>query len=242
MPFRRSGALVACLLLSSQTPAWSAPSNSRDYYEARNEIVWEVPTKEKVIALTFDDGPDSEDTPAILDLLRQYEAKATFFVVGKRVEEYPDLVIRESLEGHEIANHTYSHPYFNRRDSSQKIRKEMEQTNDAIVQVTGQQPHLFRPPGGYYSEQLVRVSKYFHYRIVLWSWHQDTEDWNKPGVDKIVNKVLNNARNGDIALFHDHVQGSTQTIAALERILPELKRRGFRFVTVSELLSYKRRS
>ncbi len=242
MLLRRSGVLVACLLLSSHATAWSDPNNSREYYEARNDIVWEVPTKEQVIALTFDDGPDPKDTPAILNLLRQYEAKATFFVVGQRIEEYPELVIRETLEGHEIANHTYSHPYFNRRATNEKIRSEMEKTNDAILQVTGQQPHLFRPPGGYYSDQLVRVSKYFHYQIVLWSWHQDTEDWNTPGVDKIVNKVLNNARNGDIVLFHDYVEGRTQTVAALARILPELKRRGFRFVTVSELLSFKQRS
>ena len=242
MLLRRSGVLVACLLLSSHATAWSAPNNSREYYEARNDIVWEVPTKEQVIALTFDDGPDPKDTPAILNLLRQYEAKATFFVVGQRVMEYPELVIRETLEGHEIANHTYSHPYFNRRATNEKIRSEMEKTNDAILQVTGQQPHLFRPPGGYYSDQLVRVSKYFHYQIVLWSWHQDTEDWNTPGVDKIVNKVLNNARNGDIVLFHDYVEGRTQTVAALARILPELKKRGFRFVTVSELLSFKQRS
>jgi peptidoglycan/xylan/chitin deacetylase (PgdA/CDA1 family) len=76
----------------------------------------------------------------------------------------------------------------------------------------------------------------------MWSWHQDTRDWDTPGVNKIVNKVLKNARNGDIILFHDHVEGKTQTIDALKRILPQLKERGFRFVTVSELLTYQRSS
>lgn len=238
MLLRRAGVLILCPLLALMTTAF-APSNGRTYYEGRNEIVWEVPTEEKVIALTFDDGPDPNDTPAILDLLREYEAKATFFVVGKRVEQYPHLVVRETLEGHEIANHTYNHPYFSRRAAGDKIIAEMERTNEAIFQVTGQKPRLFRPPGGFYSEQMVRISKNLHYKIVLWSWHQDTEDWSTPGVQKIVRKVLNNARNGDIVLFHDYVEGETQTVAALKQILPELKRRGFRFVTVSELLTYK---
>ncbi|MNI91733.1 Bifunctional xylanase/deacetylase precursor [compost metagenome] len=77
------------------------------------------------------------------------------------------------------------------------------------------------------------------YRTILWSWHQDTEDWNRPGTDRIIRKVLTNARNGDIILFHDHVEGKSQTIAALKEILPELSRRGYRFVTVSELLRHK---
>ena len=241
MRFRRSGVLIVCSL-SLLTTAFAAPFNSREYYEARDEIIWEVPTKEKVIALTFDDGPDPSETPAILDLLSQYEAKATFFVIGKRVKQYPQLVMREMMEGHEIANHTYNHPYFNQRYSTTRMISEMEQTNEAIFQVTGQKPHLFRPPGGYYSQKLVHVSKDLHFKIILWSWHQDTEDWNTPGVHKIVNKVLNNARNGDIVLFHDHVEGKTQTIAALTQILPELKKKGFRFVTVSELLTYKKQA
>ncbi|MFD0672676.1 polysaccharide deacetylase family protein [Cohnella sp. GCM10027633] len=227
------------MFFSLLTTAFSSPFNSRAYYEGRKEIIWEVPTKEKVIALTFDDGPDPNDTPTILDLLSQYDAKATFFVIGKRVEQYPHLVIRETMEGHEVANHTYNHPYFNQRVSNDRIRSEMERTNEAIIQVTGQKPHLFRPPGGCYNEQLVRVSKNLNYQIILWSWHQDTEDWNTPGVHKIVSKVLNNAHNGDIVLFHDYVEGATQTVAALKLILPELKKRGFRFVTVSELLTYK---
>lgn len=213
---------------------------NREYYETRGEIVWEVPTKEKIIALTFDDGPDPVDTSAILDLLKQYEAKATFFVVGESVERYPELAKREITEGHEIANHTYTHQYFNKRRLDEQISREIQKAEDAIVKATDQKPVLFRPPGGYYSENLVKVSVQAGYKVVMWSWHQDTRDWNTPGVHKIVKKVLNNTRNGDIILFHDHVEGKSQTVEALKQILPELKDRGYRFVTVSDLLMYQK--
>ncbi len=235
--------LVATALLSATllNHVQAAPQNkNREYYEARGDIVWEVPSDEKIIALTFDDGPDPADTPAILDLLKQYEAKATFFVVGKRVEMYPELAKREIVEGHEIANHTYSHSYFRKRMGGEKIKNEILKAEQAIFTTTGEKPHLFRPPGGYYSENVVDASKKNGYLVVMWSWHQDTEDWNKPGVNKIVNKVLKNARNGDIVLFHDYVEGKSQTLEALKQVLPELKERGYRFVTVSELLTFRK--
>ncbi|MCY7477040.1 polysaccharide deacetylase family protein [Paenibacillus larvae] len=211
------------------------PVKGRDYFEPRGDIVWEVPMGKKMMALTFDDGPDPDETMQILDLLKQYEAKATFFLIGNRVIRYPDLVKREASEGHELANHTYSHAYFNRA-SKERMIKEIKDAEEAIFQASGVHTCLFRPPGGYYNQILVDVCKANNYTPILWSWHQDTVDWKTPGVKKIVNKVLNNARGGDIVLFHDHVEGSTQTIEALKQILPELKKRGFRFVTVSELM------
>ncbi|SDE14957.1 polysaccharide deacetylase family sporulation protein PdaB [Paenibacillus sp. UNCCL117] len=232
--------LVAGLCLPAVQAAPRTPANSRSYYEERGEVVWEVPSDEKIIALTFDDGPDEKDTPAILDLLKQYEARATFFVVGKRVEEFPELVKREVDEGHEIANHTYSHTYFRKKMPDTRIEEQLMKAEHVIENATGKKTKLFRPPGGYYSENVVRAAKKSGYLVVMWSWHQDTEDWDTPGVGKIVNKVLNNARNGDIVLFHDHVEGRTQTIEALKQILPELKARGYRFVTVSELLTFRK--
>lgn len=233
--------VVACLMFTLWGHAEAQPqSKGRHYYEARGDIVWEVPTDEKIIALTFDDGPDPADTPEILDLLNQYEAKATFFVIGQRVERYPDLVKRELREGHEIANHTYSHPYFQKRIPGEKVQDEILKAEQTILDTTGLKPNLFRPPGGYYGENLVNASKKSGYLVVMWSWHQDTEDWNRPGVAKIVNKVLTNARNGDIILFHDYVEGKSQTIEALKQILPQLKERGYRFVTVSKLLDSRK--
>ncbi|CAM3928512.1 polysaccharide deacetylase family protein [Cohnella lubricantis] len=216
------------------------PTNSREYYESRGEIVWEVPMDEPLIALTFDDGPDERTTSRILDLLDQYHAKATFFVVGRRADLYPEIVKREALEGHEIANHTYTHMYFNRRLRQDDIEKEIDRTGSRLQELTGQECRYFRPPGGFYNDTVVRIAREHGYTVVLWSWHQDTRDWISPGVSRIVNKVLNNARNGDIVLLHDHVEGSTQTVQALAQILPELSRRGFRMVTVSELMQHKK--
>jgi peptidoglycan-N-acetylglucosamine deacetylase len=234
--------VATCFLTAIPLHAANLEPNTknREYYETRGDIVWEVPTHEKLIALTFDDGPDPADTPAILNLLKEYEAKATFFVIGKRAEQFPELIQREIHEGHEIANHTYSHMFFSKQMNPQKIEDEILKAEESISQVTGEKPHLFRPPGGYYGENLVDSAKKFRYQVILWSWHQDTEDWKRPGVHKIVAKVLNNARNGDIILFHDYVEGKTQTIEALKQILPELKERGYTFVTVSELMHHRK--
>lgn len=232
---------VFCMLMTMTISVEASPAagaKDRKYYEKRGEIVWEVPTKTQVIALTFDDGPDPVDTPEILKLLEQYNAKATFFIIGKHAERYPNIVRQEVEAGHELANHTFNHPFFNSRSSLEAIKAEMEYTEQVITQITGQKPTLFRPPGGYYSDRLIDAAKAFQYQVVLWSWHQDTEDWKRPGVHKIVNKVLSNAKNGDIILFHDFVGGRSQTAAALKQILPELQARGFRFVTVSELIGY----
>ncbi|MFC7681599.1 polysaccharide deacetylase family protein [Paenibacillus sp. GCM10028914] len=230
---------IANSLLSSPLDAMpSASSKGREYYEQRGEIVWEVPTPNKVIALTFDDGPDNDTTENILDLLKQYDAKATFFVVGNRVEKYPEIVKRELEEGHEVGNHSFSHPSFDRIGSS-NMMNELNKTQEAILKATGHHSVLFRPPGGSYNESIVQHCKKSGLLMILWSWHQDTLDWRKPGVDKIVNKVLKNAHNGDIVLMHDFVSDSTQTYEALKIILPELKKRGFTFVTISDLLSYR---
>ncbi|MFS0840226.1 polysaccharide deacetylase family protein [Paenibacillus sp. 1P03SA] len=217
----------------------AAKPRDRDYYEQRGEIVWEVPSAGKVIALTFDDGPNPDQTAQILDELKKYGAKATFFVVGKRAEKFPELLKREAAEGHEIGNHTYSHPFLTSSRSTESIRAEIAAGQKVIKSITGSAPVLFRPPGGYYHERLVHVSLAEGCLPILWSWHQDTEDWKAPGVSRIVNKVLNNARKGDIVLFHDHVQGSSNTVDALRKILPVLSKRGYHFVTVSELLKLR---
>ncbi|MGG6310008.1 polysaccharide deacetylase family protein [Paenibacillus macerans] len=232
-------AVLTTALLSSQAEASPySRSRERSYYEERGDIVWEVPTQEKFIALTFDDGPDGKQTPKILSILEQYGAKATFFVVGDRVKRFPEIVQMELAKGHEIGNHSFHHPAFNRVTQS-VVLEELTQTQEAVQEITGKTPVLFRPPGGYYNERIVELSKHNHLQMILWSWHQDTKDWASPGVYSIVRKVLNNARNGDIILMHDYVHNSTQTAEALKVILPDLKSRGYTFVTVSELLSHK---
>jgi peptidoglycan-N-acetylglucosamine deacetylase len=236
--------MVALMLLilpllpyTGKVGASEAPKNGRAYYEARGEVVWEVPGKRKVLAITFDDGPDPVDTPQILDLLEKYQVKATFFVIGSKAGKYPEILRREMEGGHEIANHTFTHQFFNRSSTAEKIKKEIEQTQEAIYTITGQKPSLFRPPGGMFNESVLRVARNEGLRTIMWSWHQDTRDWSRPGVGYIVNKVLKNVHNGDIILLHDYVSGKSQTIKALESILPALSKQGYEFVTVSELLS-----
>jgi polysaccharide deacetylase family sporulation protein PdaB len=210
---------------------------NRRYYESLG-VVWDVPVRQKVIALTFDDGPNPKFTPDILQSLKQYNAKATFFVSGRSAEYYPNLVKQEVFEGHEVANHAYSHPKIWKL-SNEQIKKEIDKTQQVVISVTGKKTTLFRPIGGYISDRIVHVAKEKGYTVILWSWHQDSQDWKRPGVAQMVNKVVKNARAGDIVLFHDHGQDRTQTVQAIKQILPKLQQNGYRFVTVSELLQMK---
>lgn len=189
----------------------------------------------KAVALTFDDGPHPTYTPEILDILEKHSAKATFFVIGQNAEKYPDIVKRAFDEGHEIGNHTYSHPNMNRINSD-KVIDEIQKTARTIEDITGKKPILFRSPGGYLDDGLISTAHKFDCTPVLWSWRQDTRDWAKPSVKQVVKTVLDNLRDGDIILFHDFNTKSSPTPAALEIILPELEKRGYSFVTVSELM------
>lgn len=226
--------LICCAMLvqfQSSSETVQTPKG-RSYYEKQGHVVWEVSTNQKVIALTFDDGPFVNNTPQVLDLLQQYNAKATFFPVGNRVLRYPELVTREVEEGHEIANHTYNHPVME-KITTEKLVEELEAASNAIRETTGYVPTLFRPPGGVYNDTIVNAAKASHYMVVIWSSNLDTRDWSRPGVHKIINCVLSNARNGSIVLFHDRER---QTLEALKVILPTLQKQGYQFVTVSELL------
>ncbi|PAF32385.1 polysaccharide deacetylase family protein [Paenibacillus sp. 7516] len=236
---RMIGLFTLILMLGTSSVYAKPVQKNRQYYEERGEIVWEVPTQDKLIALTFDDGPDPVQTPQILALLKQYQAKGTFFVLGKWAEKFPELVMQEQQEGHEVANHTYAHTYAVKSTARDKFTQDMAAAEQSITDAGVPRPLLFRPPGGFYNDMVIDVAKQKGYTIVLWSWHQDTRDWASPGVAAITNKVLKNARNGDIVLFHDKVEGRAQTVAALKVILPKLQQEGYRFVTVSELLAVK---
>lgn len=241
MRIRSHSALSIALCLGMLPVFWNkaeTPKHDRRHYESTGEVVWEVPTKEKVVALTFDDGPDPDNTARILDLLKEHNAKATFFVIGEKVKRNPELVKREAEEGHELANHTYHHLFLSNR-SFGKLEGEILDTEKAIQEAAGRRPTLFRPPGGIYNDQLISLARRHGYVVVMWSWHHDTRDWSRPGVGKIVSKVLDNLDNGNIVLLHEYVEGGSQTVKALETILPELNKRGYRMVTVSELVRYK---
>lgn len=189
--------------------------------------------RKKTIALTFDDGPHPKYTPEILDILDQYDVKATFFVIGTNAEGYPDIIKREIESGHEIGNHTYTHtglPSMN----DEKLTEELSSCEKAIEAV-GYTPYYFRPPEGKYDEEDLETIARFGYSVVLWS--VDTEDWSGVSTDHIVNAVRQGIKDGGIILCHDFLTSKCHTAEALRIIIPELLAEGYEFVTVSELMA-----
>ena len=184
------------------------------------------------IALTFDDGPEKKLTPKLLDLLAEHQIKATFFVIGQNVLEHPEVVARAAREGHEIGNHSWSHPNFGKM-SDDGIRRQLRQTDDAIKEATGERPTLMRPPYGSLSERQKRwINEEFGYRVVLWD--VDPLDWKRPGPEVICRRIVGETRPGSIVLSHDIHPG---TIDAMHDTLKQLEQKGFKFVTVSQLIA-----
>ena len=216
----------------------TSADKGRRYYEQTGEVVWEIKTEEKVVAITFDDGPHPKYTADILDLLAEYNAKATFFVVGENAEKNPELLLRQYNEGHEIANHTFTHPL---KTTLPKLEIEIKKTNDLIYSITGYHPELFRPVEGQYTDSMIQSLVKNGYKVVMWSWHMDTEDWKDPGVHRIIKTVLDGTKPGNIILFHDGGGNRIQTVKALEKILPELKKQGYKFVTITELIDLEKK-
>jgi polysaccharide deacetylase family sporulation protein PdaB len=196
-------------------------------------VITKVNTSHKVVALTFDDGPLNLTTPIILDILKKKNVKATFFVLGSRVQQFPELLAQEMADGHEIGSHTYQHPSMN-EVSKNRIEEELDKT-EAVISKYGPAPTLFRPPGGRYNGTLMKLARDKGYLIILWSI--DTNDWRNPSVDAVVSSVINNVKPGSIILMHDGIYPAP-TGQALEFIIDGLTRRGYEFVTVSELLDY----
>jgi peptidoglycan-N-acetylglucosamine deacetylase len=185
------------------------------------------------IALTFDDGPSPIFTRQILDVLRRYEAVATFFCVGLNAHAFPETLDQIAAAGHEVGNHTWSHPYL--PDLSRgEVTAQLERTNEAIARVTGEAPALVRPPYGGRSAQLLRWLAGADMTSVL--WNADTSDWARPGQEVIEAEVARQAAPGSIVLFHDGGGDRSQTVAALPGIMDLLSRQGFGFVPVSRFL------
>lgn len=187
----------------------------------------------KKLALTFDDGPHPRLTPKILDILEKYNVKATFFVIGQNIENYPDAMRRLSESGCEIGNHTFTHK--NLRGSTEDgITNEIDRTQAMLYQKYHVTPRLIRPPQGQYSELFSSIAARCDLDIILWSI--DTRDWAHTSAQVIANNILSCASEGDIILMHDYVSGYSPTCEALEIFIPIMLERGYQFVTVSELI------
>jgi len=223
---KRYGKTLLCLLL---TLILFFPFSGT----AKADVYRKSSTTEKKIALTFDDGPSKQNTEAILSILKEYDIRATFFVIGENAEKDPQRIRGIFDAGHEIGNHTYTHAYLTRL-SEEAIKKEILKTQDILFEITGEKTTIFRPPGGYYDDASIAVLESLGYKSVLWS--VDTRDWSMPKSETIVSKIEEDTTTGDIILFHDLEDKRLPTPKALRQIIPYLIENGYEFVTISELL------
>ena len=192
----------------------------------------QVYVKGPYLAMTFDDGPHAEFTPTLLDELKKRNIKATFFMVGQCVQEYPHIVKRMVEEGHEVANHSWSHPAFAKM-SDAAVRNELQKTQDAIVAACGVKPTQMRPPYGSITQAQKRwIAQDMGLQVILWS--VDPLDWKKPGENAVRSRIVNGAADGAIILVHD-IHGAT--VRAMPETFDQLLAKGYKFATVSELLA-----
>ncbi|MDM5208409.1 polysaccharide deacetylase family protein [Cytobacillus kochii] len=212
-----------------------ASIKSREEYEKTGYVIWEVNTNEKIISITFDDGPNPIYTPQILDVLSEYNAKATFFITGSNAKKYPDVVRRIVKEGHEVANHTYNHE-IDANITTKILNNEIELTNKVLKEITGFSPSLYRPVAGIYNDRIIQTANNNNMYVIMWSWHQDPQDWRDPGVHAISSHVISSVKPGDIILLHDSGGDRTQTVKALETILEYTSENGFECKTVTEMI------
>jgi len=211
----------------------------------RRGTIYRVPLADKVVALTFDDGPSPKWTPLILDELKKGDVKATFFMLGEHVAKYPEVARRVALEGHEIENHTFTHHvllYY----KPDELVKEIKDAEKIIYDVTGVKTRYFRPPKAWLTDPEKIQLQEMGYKVVLWSLN--SKDWVTFDDKYMIKYIYHHVRPGDIILFHD--SGGTfsteggdrhETVLAISRIIERLKERGYRFVTVSELVNNERK-
>ncbi|MBQ3157403.1 MAG: polysaccharide deacetylase family protein [Clostridia bacterium] len=192
--------------------------------------VYSVEREDKVISVTFDASWGGDKTLKILDLLDQYNARATFFLVGIWVDKYPELVQEIARRGHEIGNHSDSHAHFTQIAES-KIRQELDSCSDKIEALTGIRPTLFRPPYGDYNSKVITVVRDEGYEAVQWSI--DSLDWKNRGVSDLVKRATTNVQPGDIILFHND---SEYIVEALPAILQFYQEQGFDMIPAKDIL------
>jgi peptidoglycan/xylan/chitin deacetylase (PgdA/CDA1 family) len=200
------------------------------------DIVREGPTAKPSIALTFDDGPDGIFTPAILDILKQYQIKATFFVTGVRSTQFPEILRRIVNEGHALGQHGYSHGNYSAM-TTQEIKADLKKTDDTIYKIARVRTRLFRPPYGALSESATKAIINEGYKIILWSI--DSLDWRNLSRIQVRNNILPHVHNGSIILQHcagGQGQDLSGTVQALPDIITTLKEAGFTFKTIPSLL------
>lgn len=207
---------------------------SRIYRATQEMPLEDRSNRPKLIALTFDDGPYPVFTPMLLDVLRDEHVPATFFLIGKDAEQWPEITKRIESDGNEIGDHTYSHPDLD-KESNSAVRSEILEGGDVLWGLSHDPGArtLMRPPHGRYTERTLQVAQSLGYLVVLWT--DDSGDWRTLTTNQIERHLLLHATAPEIVLLHS---GKLATIEAMPTVIERFERAGYRFVTVSELLRH----
>lgn len=226
------GLAVAVICLAVIVTAFSGaalPASGR----SRRLPVYSVGREEKVISISFDAAWGNEDTQTLIDILARRGIKTTFFVVGEWVDKYPESVKALSDAGHEVMNHSDTHPHMSKLPKAE-IRAEIERCNDKVEAITGVRPTLFRAPYGEYCDALLEVLDELGMTCI--QWDVDSLDWKDPAPQEILSRVCSRVKSGSIVLFHN---AAVNTPAALPSLLEQLQGEGYRIVPVSQNIYYE---
>lgn len=226
-----AGALAAGLLLCAMATFYTARTRTAEVVARKRELpIYAVDRDDNKIAISFDAAWGGDKTEKILDILDEYGVKTTFFMVDIWTQRFPDLVKEIAARGHEIGNHSTTHPKMSTL-SREKIRQELDTMADNVKAITGVRPTLFRPPYGDYNNDVVLVARDAGYEPIQWS--VDSLDWKNKGVQPLIDRATKNVKSGDIVLFHND---SKYILDALPTILKSYREQGFTVVPISELL------
>ncbi len=222
-------ALVVCISIifnySGRTRLLSVFRNN-----SRELPIYCVETAERKVSISFDAAWGADYTENLLKVLKEYDVKTTFFLVGFWVDKYPEMVKRIVEEGHEIGNHSSKHPHMSQL-SKEQITEELSKTSEKIEAITNKRVTLFRPPFGDYNNRLITTSREMGIQVI--QWDVDSLDYKDYGRDAIVKRVLSRVKNGSIILFHNN---ATYTAEALPIVLENLQKEGYKVVPISELI------
>lgn len=225
--------LSACVLLAAGTAAIGLNTATKAVQTVstnRKIPIYCVDTNKKVCSISFDAAWGNEQTDGLLDTLDEYNVKTTFFLVGDWAKKYPDSVKKIAEKGHDIGNHSSTHPYMTQL-SSDVMNKELCDCNREIKKLTGKSPTLFRPPYGDYNNDVVEAVNSLDMYCV--QWNIDSLDWKDPSAERIVGNCVNKLEKGSIILLHN---GATNTPEALPKLIEAIKAKGYKIVPISKLL------
>jgi len=236
-------AAVFIFIIFIITTACFAKTNNQntflnEYTSERYVPVYSVDTDKNIISITVDGAWGNSSTEKLLKTFAKYDISVTFFFAGIWLEKNQNLVDKIIKAGHRIENHSYSHRHIIELEEKEII-KEIQQTDNLIIKLTGQKPEFFRPPYGEYNNKSIKIARQKGYQVVQWSI--DTHDWMNPGIDYVISRIENNIKGGDILLFHNNAEN---IVKIMDIIIPKLKE-NYQIVLLSELIfknDYKIRS